>query len=154
MKRVIVLLALMCLPALSFGDVVTLDGITVNPQNPTVIDNIVISTYGWIGYAFDIGMVDYSAQLDGLTINLDVYFLDSNPGGIGLPVADRWDITEPFGQLQANTYSVISRAWVADLVPFGYRLADMKSTTFQVIPEPVTFMLLGLGGLLLRKRRA
>ena len=134
MKRVIILLALMCLPTLSLGDVVTLDGITIDPPNPTVMDNILISTYGWIGYAFDIGMVDYNAQLDGLTINLDVYFLDSNPGGIGLPVADRWDITESFGQLQANTYSVISRAWVADSIPIGYRLADMKSTTFQVVP--------------------
>lgn len=151
MKRTIILALLVYLSAASLGSVVITD-ITVTPQNPTIVDNIFVSVDGGIGYIDDIEMTGHNFQIDGATIYFDIYFLDSSQGGISLPITGDWNVTEPIGLLQANTYSVVSRAWLADIESPVYDLKDSYSTDFTVIPEPMTLSLLALGGLLIRKR--
>lgn len=114
------------------ADVVTVSGIEIDPAAPTELDIVEIATYGWIGYAMDIYMAGYNRQFDGSTITLNTYFVDTYPDGIRLPIADRWDISDTIGLLAPSTYSVISKVWVADMFPSGYRLADTLSTTLTV----------------------
>lgn len=136
------------------ADVVGIQSIGIDPPQPTDLNPIEITTYGGISYIFDIEFVSSHFQISGTSIDLDYYFLDTNPGGMRLPVAGDWDSTEYIGTLPQATYYVTSRAWVTDyLFSPDYRLADTHSTSFSVIPEPTTFMLLGFGGLMLRKKR-
>ena len=135
----------------------TIDGININPPLPTDVDTVDIITYGWIGYVNDIVFLDSDFNISGTSIDLDFYFYDSNPGGIRIPIADRWDSTADIGTLSPDTYDVTSRAWVTEdfFPPFYYRLADTHSTSFTVVPEPASLFMFGLGGLaLLRRQRS
>ena len=139
------------------ADVVTVDGITIDPAAPSDLDEVEIHTWGSIGYIFDIAMVDSDFNISGTLIELDFYFLDANPTGIRLPVAGGWDSEAEAGILSLGIYDVVARVWVTEdfLIP-DFRLADMCSTSFEVIPEPATSLLLVTGGIWLfrfRKRR-
>ena len=98
----------------ALADVVTIDGIHINSLQPTDADPIEMRTYGWIGYAFDIVLLDSESHISGTSIDLDFYFQDSNPGGTRLPVSERWESTAPIGTLSPDTYYVTSRAWVTE----------------------------------------
>ena len=140
----------------ALADVVTIDGIHINPLQPTNADLIEMRTYGWIGYAFDIVLLDSESHISGTSIDLDFYFQDSNPGGTRLPVSEEWESTAPIGTLSPDTYYVTSRVWVTEdpIFPHYYRLADTHSISFTVVPEPATLFLFGLPGLaLVMKRR-
>lgn len=150
--RFVVTVLILVGPSLSFADSVGISDISIDPIQPTNIDLIGITTSGWVGYVFDVQFVDSESHISGNSINIDFYFYDSNPGGIGLPVAGGWDSTVNIGPLSPGIYGVSAKAWITeDLFPV-YRLADMDSTSFTVIPEPATLFLFGLSGLVLRRK--
>ena len=136
------------------ADVVTVDGINIEPDGPTDIDLVEITTHGWIGYALYIDFLYSDSYISETSIDLDFYFYDSNPYGIKLPVAVEWDSTVNIGTLSAGAYDVSSKAWVIeDLICPEPRLADTYSTSFTVVPEPAMLLLLGLGTVILRRKQ-
>ena len=132
----------------------TVDGINIEPDGPTYIDLIEITTHGWIGYALYIDFLYSDSYISEISIDLDFYFYDSNPDGIKLPVACEWDSAVNIGTLSAGIYDVSSRAWVIeDLICPEPRLADTYSTSLTVVPEPATLLLFGFGTVILRRKQ-
>jgi len=143
MSIVALIILALCTPA--FAGPVTIDSISINPTEPTDTTAISITTEGWIGYAFETTYTGYNYNISGTSIDMTFFFdWSPPPGGISLPVAARWDETINIGTLLPNTYEVTANAF------FG----ETESITFVVTPEPATLMLIGLGSLALRRRKA
>jgi len=136
------------------ADLVIIEGINIQPVEPTDIDIIKIKTYGQVGYICDIELFAYGSTIFGNSISFDFWFNDSNPDGWRLPVIGDWNKILDVGPLSPGTYDVTSVAWMTENFNFsGLRFSDIYSTSITVIPEPSTILLLGFGMLALRKRK-
>ena len=133
---------------------VSVDGIDVSPVAPLVGQPISLTSYGWIGYALETSFVGSDYIISGNNITLNSYFLDiMPPGGIGIPVADRWEDTQNIGSLAAGTYNVTSYALMG-FPGFPEGVSDEYSASFVVTPEPASILLFASAlGLLRRTRR-
>ncbi len=67
----------------------------------------------------------------------------------GYTVMSQWSHTEDIGKLSIGTYDLTVNMSV-DLNP---SLNDTFTTSFEVVPEPSSLLLLSLGGVLLRTRK-
>ncbi|MCK5001326.1 MAG: PEP-CTERM sorting domain-containing protein [Anaerohalosphaera sp.] len=157
LRFLIVIAILMALPAtmIDCAKAVTVDIVDIDPINPTDADIIKLTSSGWIGYAYDIEFIDGSSNISGNSIELDFFFYDSNPTGNRFPVAVEWSQTVDIAPLSPGTYDLTSTTWISyNPLLTNYQLSQTYSTSFTVVPEPTTVLILGMGGLLLRKRRA
>ena len=139
--------------SVSFGGTVTLDGIDVSPLAPLVGQPISLTSYGWIGYAASTSFVGSEYSISGNDIVLNSYFIDTNPGGIGIPIAYSWEDTQDIGSLAAGTYNVTSYALMG-FPGWPEEISDVHSNSFVVTPEPASVLLFASAlGLLRRIRR-
>jgi hypothetical protein len=138
-----------------FGGTVTVDGVDVSPAAPHVGQPISLTSYGWIGYAFETSFAGSDYSISGNDIVLNSYFIDTNPGGIVIPIAERWEDTQIIGFLSAGTYDVTSYALMDGGFPgFPGEISDVYTTSFVVTPEPASILLFASAlGLLRRTRR-
>ena len=119
----------------------TITDVEINPDEPTMEDIITIVTYGEEGSG-PVEVADSDFTITETEIALDIYL---NLGF--LTVMTPWSYSEDIGILPAGTYDLT----VQTFADFGD--IDIYFTTFQVVPEPATILLLGLGVLLVKKRR-
>ena len=79
-------------------------------------------------YYWDVGAADLTSPFTELPVAGNQFAITVNDGGLG-----------------------IGGSYIVKLVDTGF--SEIGSTTVNIIPEPATIALLGLGGLLLRKRK-
>ena len=132
---------------MAMGAWIPIDGAYTIPSQPATTDPITIVAYGQVGYIntpidhTDFYMADTSLQLD-------IFFDFSETL---LPMVAPWSHSEPIGMLSEDSYTLTVRTFEWPVIV----IADTYLTSFEVVPEPATVLLLGLGGLaLLRRRRA
>ena len=77
------------------------------------------------------------------------YFVGTSVAGTTQVFVGEWftfDVTIPDGAQETDTYGI-------DILSSGFAILQDGALVLHVVPEPLTLCLLGLGGLLLRRRK-
>lgn len=132
---------------------ITITDVSRDPLLPTVFDSITIKTF------IDFDLIAYPQMVfdnsnfeqSGMSLQLDLHFYEDGMG-MGTPIVS--PLLEPIGMLTEGFYDLTVRAYVSPdpislVMPW---LSDEYFTSFQVIPEPTTLLLLVFGALGLLKR--
>ena len=138
MKKKLILLIVLLYVVYPAQAIIT--DVSVLPGNPTDIDLISILVSGEEGSG-PVLITDAVFDLDSFDITLDLTL----EAGLS-PVITPWDYTYDVVLLSLGTYGLT----VNSLVPSMPTQNDTYITSFEVVPEPATVLLLGLGGLILR----
>ena len=117
--------------------------VNIIPSQPTPLDVISIVTFGVEGSG-PVLVTDTDFRQDDTLLELDIY-LSIGPFTVVTP----WSHQEDIGTLPVGTYDLAVNT-IVELEPI---YNDTFSTSFEVVPEPTAFLMLGLGGLVLRKRK-
>jgi len=134
----IVKIAVFILVATSASVNATITDVSIVPSLPTSLDVISIDISGVEGTG-PVFVTDTDFSQDGTSLELDI-FLD-----VGfLMVVTPWSNTENIGTLPIGFYDLTVRTWEESIE------TDTYSISFEVVPEPTTVVLFGLGGLFTR----
>lgn len=140
--------------------------VSIVPENPAISDLVKTKATGWIGYVIDEFFLGAEVNRTGTSVYANYYFVNTNPGGIGLPIAGGWDSTDIIGYLPAGEYTLYSKTWLTtnpyiideylsgDEIDFlnGYfQMTDYRTTSFQVVPEPSMLLLFGVSVCIYRR---
>jgi hypothetical protein len=117
----------------------TITDVSIVPSLPTPLDVISIDISG-VESTGPVFITDTDFRQDGTLLELDI-FLDVGFAAVVTP----WSHTENIGTLSAGLYDLTVRT-VEDSV-----VSDTYSTSFEVVPEPATLILLALGSLISRE---
>ena len=118
-------------------------GVIIQPPAPTVADNISFDIFGVEGSG-GVTVTDATYTLDENLITLDLS-LDVGP----LLEITPWDYTYDIGLLSIGTYDLT----VNSIVAVDPTTNSTFTTSFEVVPEPTTFLLVGTGILYLRRKK-
>ena len=138
--KILTLTIIMCFSTSAAATSVWIDSVDVIPEQPLEIDIITFDIAGRASRGDGHMEYDQFTQ-DGTSLQLDLY-VDM---GILFVISD-WTHSKDISPLSAETYTLEVRA-------FDYQLGTLQDTytvDFTVVPEPATFVLFGLGLLIVR----
>lgn len=139
-----------CAITVSLNAGLYIEDIIVQPSAPTPLDTISIEVQilcDTTGYS----LAYTEQQLNGTDIDLSLYIQQPPPDAIIPPVITDISHIFTFNNLPVGLYSVNALAYD---FPSTFDLLDTSGTTFTVVPEPTTLVLLTVGSIaILRKRR-
>jgi hypothetical protein len=127
------------------ASIVSINDVQVVPELPSLNDIITVEVSGGfaqMGPTFDESMFNQNV----FSLELDLFFT----AGFGPTIPVMWSHDEVIGTLLPGTYDLLAQAYLRNSPDSDYILNDFYFTNIEVVPEPATFLLLGLGGLILR----
>ena len=142
MKRKIVKVIALTIMVFSTSTATALwiDDVNVIPEQPLEIDIITFNIFGTAGGSPSLVAYDEFSQ-DGTSLQLDLYV------DVGfIPMISDWTYSKDISPLSAETYTLEVRAFDN----YSGTLQDTYAVDFTVVPEPATFVLFGLGLLIVR----
>ena len=113
----------------------TITDVNILPEEPTVEDVITIAVSGWEGSG-GVLITDSDLRMEGTSLELDI-FLDVGFFQMITP----WSHSEIIGTLPADSYNLTVNAYYS----VAYTGTDTYSTSFAVVPEPASILLLLMG---------
>jgi len=125
--------------------IVSISDVQISPEQPFISDVITVESWG----GFTEGTLFYDTSVfakDDLSLQLDLYFT----GGPGPTIPQAWFHDEVIGTLPQGNYDLLVQAYYKSSGAAEYSLHDEYSTSFEVVPEPLTLAFLALGGFLIR----
>ena len=141
MKRKIVkVIALTIIICFTTSVNATITDVSIEPILPTPLDVISIVSSGGESSG-PVEIVDSVFSVDENSLQLNIYL----EVGFAMVVTP-WSHTENIGTLPAGVYDLTVNT-VVELEPFRN---DTSFTSFEVVPEPTTLVLFGLGGLIVK----
>jgi hypothetical protein len=130
------------------GAVVDITDVQISPSEPTEFEVIEISTFMWFEHGVLATLHANYTQV-GNSLELDLgFYVHSDPPSSLLSIVE-------IGILEAGSYDLtVYTSWTDPIEPGPMISSDTYTTSFVVTPEPATLCLLGLGGLMLRRRKS
>ena len=117
--------------------------VTIQPEAPTTTDFLSVLVSGEEN--FNISVSDYFLTIDETLLELDIHLQEGM-----MPVVTPWSHTEGVGILPVGTYDLTVNTWIASSPTFN----DTYYTSFEVVPEPTTLLLISTGILCLRRKKS
>ncbi len=111
----------------------------------TDYDNVTVATNGTLSYGGDLNVVNYlSYDMEAATYTYDLFAFS----GTTAPASS-------FGSVTVNSISLSNSGgvWTGTNGPVSYTFTESTGDLAVVVPEPASLGLLGLGGLLIGRRR-
>ncbi len=148
MKKLI-LIVLLTLAGVANGAVVNIFDVQISPVGPSDLDIITIEIDG--GFTGGGNTFDYSVfSPDEFSLELDLYFT----GGFGPAIPQSWSHDEEIDTLALGSYDLSVQAFWRNSPAYDYVFHDDYFTNFEVVPEPATILLFGMGAVAIwRKSR-
>lgn len=134
--KVITLTIIMCF---STSVNATITDVSIVPSLPTPLDVISIDISGEESTG-DVSVAGTDFRQDGVLLELDI-FLDVGVFQVVTP----WSHTENIGTLPVGRYDLTVRTLEDGIETYTY------PTSFEVVPEPTTILLLGIGAIVIRR---
>jgi len=121
----------------------TITDVSITPQQPMLEDAITIVTFGVESYG-GVEIIDSDFQMEGTSLELDIFI------NVGLlDELTPWSHSEIIGTLPANSYDLTV---TLDAYYGSHTEIDTYSTSFTVVPEPATVLLLVMGTVWVRAK--
>ena len=139
MRTKLLLMIGVCLAMSTMTAQAVITDVFIFPEEPIIYDEITINVFGEEN--FNISVSDSFLTIDGTLLELDIHLQEGM-----MPIVTPWSHTVDVGTLPIDTYDLTVNTWI-DTTPI---FNDTYYTSFEVVPEPATVLLLGFGGLVLR----
>ena len=129
-----------------FGQVCVYGRITdvvISPEVPTDLDPITISTFG-VETSGSVFINDSVFQIEDTILSLDLFITVGH-----LTVITPWSYLDDIGFLPSGTYNLT----VSTFDEFDPTFNDTFSTTFKVVPEPASLLIMAVGMVTIQRRK-
>ena len=139
MKKLIVLVLMVVISKPAFAQPISSAGVFPEPAFPSDILTVGVDGDLWATNH----IIEYTnfSQADNI-LTLDMYW---GYEGIGMPVVLPYSYWESIGMFSSGDY-------ILNVNSYFWGNYDFETTSFTVIPEPCSFVLFSLGGLVLLRR--
>ena len=135
MAVVLVFVAFVCV--VDSAKATSITDVYIMPEVPAVEDVITIFASGQAS-SRPVWITDSNLYLEGTSLELDIFF-ELGPFQMITP----WSYSEEIGMLPAKTYELTVRTFEVPYPDSGP--TDTYTTTFTVVPEPTSILLLSMG---------
>ena len=140
MKGLKLLFVLVAMSGVAGMGMASITDVEILPETLTIYDSLNILVSGVENFSINIS--DSLLTVDNTSIELDIYLQEGM-----LPVVTQWSHSEELGLLSIGIYDLTVNT-INEMEP---DFDDTYYTSFEVIPEPTTALLLGSAFIILRK---
>jgi hypothetical protein len=130
------------------AEIVSINEVQVFPDTPSLNDIITFEVSG--------GFTHMGPSFDESEFNQNVFSLELNlffTDGFGPMIPDVWSHSKEIGMLLAGVYDLNVEAYMRLSTESEYILHDTYPVQFEVIPEPATAFLFGLGVVFILRKK-
>ena len=117
--------------------------VVISPEAPTDLDPITITTFG-VETSGPVFINDSVFQIEETVLSLNLFITVGH-----LTIITPWSYSDDVGFLSSGTYNLT----VSTFDEFDPTFNDTFSTTFKVVPEPASLLIMAVGMVTIQRRK-